>query len=86
MLKLRDGGAAFGDQGVTQGGVRDEGGFAPELEANEAPLEFLVSAIEADGDRPGNDVAICLDPASSEFFHDGRYELACEGGRCQAPR
>jgi enolase 1/2/3 len=60
------------------GGVGDEGGFAPELESNEAPLELLVSAIEAAGYRPGDDVAICLDPASSEFFHDGRYELACE--------
>jgi len=61
------------------GGVGDEGGFAPELESNEAPLELLVSAIEAAGYRPGDDVEICLDPASSEFFHDGRYELACEG-------
>ncbi len=57
----------------------DEGGFAPSLDSNEAPLELLVAAIEAAGYRPGDDVAICLDPASSEFFHDGRYELACEG-------
>jgi len=61
------------------GGVGDEGGFAPMLESNEAPLELIVSAIEAAGYRPGDDVAICLDPASSEFFADGRYELACEG-------
>jgi enolase len=61
------------------GGVGDEGGFAPELESNEAPLELIVSAIEAAGYHPGNDVAICLDPASSEFFRAGRYELACEG-------
>jgi enolase len=61
------------------GGVGDEGGFAPELDSNEAPLELLVSAIEAAGYRPGDDVAICLDPAASEFFADGRYELACEG-------
>jgi enolase len=60
------------------GGVGDEGGFAPELDSNEAPLELLVSAIEAAGYRPGDDVAICLDPAASEFFADGRYELACE--------
>jgi enolase len=59
--------------------VGDEGGFAPSLDSNEAPLELLVAAIEAAGYRPGDDVAICLDPASSEFFHDGRYELACEG-------
>jgi enolase len=61
------------------GAVGDEGGFAPELDSNEAPLELLVTAIEAAGYRPGDDVAICLDPAASEFFADGRYELACEG-------
>ena len=60
-------------------GVGDEGGFAPALHSNEAPLELLVSAIEAAGYRPGDDVAICLDPAASEFFRDGRYELAGEG-------
>jgi len=61
------------------GGVGDEGGFAPRLESNEAPLELLVAAIEAAGYLPGDDIAICLDPAASEFFADGRYELACEG-------
>ena len=61
------------------GGVGDEGGFAPQLDSNEAPLELLVSAIEAAGYRPGDDVAICLDPAASEFFLEGRYELACDG-------
>jgi enolase 1/2/3 len=61
------------------GGVGDEGGFAPRLESNEAPLELLVTAIEAAGYRPGDDIMICLDPAASEFFADGRYELACEG-------
>ena len=60
-------------------GVGDEGGFAPALESNEAPLELLVAAIEAAGYRPGDDVAICLDPAASEFFREGRYELASEG-------
>jgi enolase len=60
-------------------GVGDEGGFAPMLESNEAPLELLLAGIEAAGYRPGDDVAICLDPATSEFFRDGRYELACEG-------
>jgi enolase len=59
--------------------VGDEGGFAPALDSNEAPLELLVTAIEAAGYRPGDDVAICLDPATSELFRDGRYELACEG-------
>jgi len=57
----------------------DEGGFAPALDSNEAPLELLVSSIESAGYVPGNDVAICLDPAASEFFKDGRYELAAEG-------
>jgi enolase len=60
-------------------GVGDEGGFAPALDSNEAPLELLVSAIEAAGYRPGEDVAIALDPASSEFFADGAYRLAGEG-------
>jgi enolase len=58
--------------------VGDEGGFAPALPSNEAPLELLVSAIAAAGYRPGEDLAICLDPAASEFFKDGRYELAGE--------
>ena len=60
-------------------GVGDEGGFAPALDSNEAPLELLVAAIEAAGFRPNEDVAICLDPAASEFFREGRYELAGEG-------
>ena len=59
--------------------VGDEGGFAPALESNEAPLELLVAAIEAAGYEPGEDVAICLDPAASELFSDGRYVLAGEG-------
>jgi enolase len=58
--------------------VGDEGGFAPALDSNEAPLEVLVSAIAAAGYRPGEDLAICLDPAASEFFNEGRYELAGE--------
>lgn len=60
-------------------GVGDEGGFAPALDSNEAPLELLVAAIEGAGYRPDDEVAICLDPAASEFFRDGRYELAGEG-------
>jgi enolase len=59
-------------------GVGDEGGFAPDLSSNEAALELLVAAIEAAGHRPGEDVAICMDPATSELFHDGRYRLAGE--------
>ena len=59
-------------------GVGDEGGFAPALESNEAPLELLMAAIESAGYRPGTDVAIALDPASSEFYVDGAYRLAGE--------
>ncbi|HEU0073426.1 MAG TPA: phosphopyruvate hydratase [Dehalococcoidia bacterium] len=59
--------------------VGDEGGFAPSLENNVAAVELLVQAIEAAGYRPGEDVAIALDPASSELYQDGRYELASEG-------
>jgi enolase len=59
-------------------GVGDEGGFAPTLASNEAPLELLVTAIEAAGYRPGQDIALTLDPAASEFYRDGRYELAGE--------
>ncbi|MGH2850972.1 MAG: phosphopyruvate hydratase, partial [Solirubrobacteraceae bacterium] len=60
-------------------GVGDEGGFAPDLTSNEAPLELLTAAIEAAGYRPGADIAIALDPASSEFYVDGAYRLAGEG-------
>jgi len=60
-------------------GVGDEGGFAPDLESNEAALELLVEAIEAAGYRPGEDVAIALDPATSEIFKGDAYVLASEG-------
>jgi enolase len=60
-------------------GVGDEGGFAPDLESNDAPLELLVAAIEAAGYTPGEEVAIALDPAASEFYADGAYNLAGEG-------
>ena len=60
-------------------GVGDEGGFAPALTSNEAPLELLVAAIGAAGYRPVDDVAIAIDPASSEFFSDGAYRLTGEG-------
>ena len=59
--------------------VGDEGGFAPDLDSNEAALRVLVEGIEAAGRRPGEDVAIALDPASSEIFHDGVYDLRHEG-------
>jgi enolase len=59
--------------------VGDEGGFAPDLESNEQALEFLVAGIEAAGYKPGDDVAIALDPATSEIFKSGSYELEHEG-------
>ncbi|HEX2017197.1 MAG TPA: phosphopyruvate hydratase, partial [Solirubrobacteraceae bacterium] len=59
--------------------VGDEGGFAPDLESNEQALEALVDAIEAAGYRPGEDVAIALDPATSEIHSGGRYVLEHEG-------
>jgi len=59
--------------------VGDEGGFAPELESNEEALQLIVTAIEKAGYTPGDDVAIALDPASSEFYKDGAYHLAGEG-------
>jgi enolase len=61
------------------GGVGDEGGFAPNLGSNEEALQFLVSAIEAAGYTPGDDVAIALDPATSEIFKGGVYDLEHEG-------
>jgi enolase 1/2/3 len=59
--------------------VGDEGGFAPDLSSNEQALEFLVEGIAAAGYRPGEDVAIALDPATSEIFSNGSYELEHEG-------
>lgn len=59
--------------------VGDEGGFAPRLGANREALEVIVAAIEAAGYRPGEQVAIALDPAANEFFVDGSYALAGEG-------
>ena len=61
--------------------VGDEGGFAPDLASNEAALELLVAGIAAAGYRPGEDVAIALDPATSELFSDGAYLLEHEGRR-----
>jgi enolase len=59
--------------------VGDEGGFAPDLESNEAALAALVEGIEAAGYRAGEDAAIALDPAASEVRRDGVYDLRHEG-------
>ena len=66
------------DRGLSTA-VGDEGGFAPDLDSNEAALEMLMAGIEAAGYRPGDDVAIALDPATSEIHRDGAYELEHEG-------
>jgi len=60
--------------------VGDEGGFAPSLKSNEEAVELILEAIEAAGYKPGKDLAIALDPASSEFFTDGAYHFAKSDG------
>ena len=60
-------------------GQGDEGGFAPDLKSNRDAMDLLISAIQAAGYRPGTDVAIALDPATSELYHDGAYHLEGEG-------
>ncbi len=59
--------------------VGDEGGFAPNLDSNEEAVSILVEAIEAAGRIPGQDIAIAMDPATSELYKDGSYVLAGEG-------
>jgi enolase len=59
--------------------IGDEGGFAPDLDSNEAALDALVEAIEAAGYDPGNDVALALDVAATELFVDGRYRWKKRG-------
>jgi len=61
--------------------VGDEGGFAPNLDSNEAALDLVLEAVTQAGYRPGDDVAIALDVASSEFYSDGEYTLEGEGRR-----
>jgi enolase len=59
--------------------IGDEGGFAPSLQSNRDAVELLVEAIDDAGYRPGEDCHIALDPASTEFFEDGKYHLRREG-------
>ncbi|MDP4147146.1 MAG: phosphopyruvate hydratase [Bacillota bacterium] len=59
--------------------VGDEGGFAPNLKSNEEAIQVIVEAIQNAGYTPGKDIYIALDPASSEFFENGKYNLAGEG-------
>ena len=66
------------DRGLA-GGIGDEGGFAPDLESNGAALGLISEAIEKSGYSLGDQIAFALDPAASEFYENGRYELAGEG-------
>ena len=59
--------------------VGDEGGFAPALASSEEALSYIMKATEAAGYKPGEDIVLALDAASSEFFKNGKYELAGEG-------
>jgi enolase len=59
--------------------VGDEGGFAPNLKSADEALTFITRAVEKAGYRPGEDIFFALDPASSEFFKDGKYHLSGEG-------
>lgn len=59
--------------------VGDEGGFAPDLKSNQEAVEVLLQAIEKAGYTPGEQIALALDPASTEFFKDGKYHLEAEG-------
>jgi enolase len=68
----------LGEQGLNTN-VGDEGGFAPSLETNRAALDLLMQAIELAGRRPGDEIAIALDPAASELFSNDCYELKREG-------
>ncbi len=61
--------------------VGDEGGFAPNLKSNEEALQVLIQAIQAAGYKPGDQVALAIDAASSEIYKDGAYVLAGEGGK-----
>lgn len=58
--------------------VGDEGGFAPNLGSNREALDVIVEAIKSTGRKPGNDVAIALDPAASSFFENGKYVMGAE--------
>ncbi len=74
----RAAGAMMAEQGLLQG-VADEGGFWPAFDTNEAALDALMRAIERAGFTPGQEIALSLDIAASEFHRDGRYRLALDG-------
>ncbi len=62
-------------------GVGDEGGFAPNLKSNDEAVEIILEAISKAGYQPGTDVSICLDPAASEMWEDGKYKLFKSSGK-----
>ena len=64
--------------------VGDEGGFAPALSSTREALDYVMKSIESAGYKPGDDVVLALDAASTEFYKDGRYELAGEGASLDA--
>src|SRR5262245_46711154 len=70
--------ARLHDRGLSTA-VGDEGGFAPDLPSNEEAIVLLLGAIEAAGYTPGDEIALALDTASSEFYENGRYVLSGEG-------
>jgi len=70
--------AELKDRGLNTG-IGDEGGFAPSLPSNRAPLEIIVAAIERAGYRPGEQIALALDVAASELYRNGSYRLEREG-------
>ncbi len=65
--------------------VGDEGGFAPDLKSNVEAVEVLLTAIEKAGYKPGQDIALALDPASSEFYQEGKYVLEADGQSLSGP-
>ena len=64
--------------------VGDEGGFAPDLQSNEAALKLIIEAIEKSGYKPGLDIGLALDAAANEFYKDGKYVLESENRRLSA--
>ena len=66
------------DKGLSTG-VGDEGGFAPDIASTTDALDYIMKAIETAGYRPGEDVVLALDPASTEFFENGKYNISGEG-------
>ena len=70
--------SVLNDRGLSTA-IGDEGGFAPNLASNEEALALLVEAIERAGFRPGDDIALTIDAAATEFYADGKYQLSGEG-------